>query len=397
MLAHSPPFPIVIDYLGDHRDITVEEEGIILALGERDRVCRVRFQLPVPNMQKVIMAVDEEYPVLEYLIMWASTADNSAALMFPESFQAPHLHHLMLFGFSLPIGSRLITTAVDIVTLSIFMKQPSTYFQPNTLLQWISFMPQLETLLISFLSPIPNHNVERQLAHTPIMTQVTLPNLRSFGFRGVSAYMEAVVRRITAPRLENLGIQFFNELTFSVPHLVQFMNTMENLRFDSSKVVFSGNDVYVRMYREEDKAYFLSISVFCWHLDWQVSFVAQFFNSRGQIPPVVEKLALYYKVHNRSSEEHNQVDRAEWHKLLRSFNNVKTLRVEDGLVKELSRSLLLDDGELPPGLLPELQKLTYSGSDNTGNAFTPFIDARQKVGRPVNLVGPSSSSVTLPS
>jgi hypothetical protein len=69
------------------------------------------------------------------------------------------------------------------------------------------------------------------------------------------------------------------------------------------------------------------------------------------------------EVHSRSSEEHNEVDRTEWRKLLRSFSNVKTLRVDDGLVKELSRSLRLDDGELPLELLPELQELTYSGPE----------------------------------
>lgn len=42
---------------------------------------------------------------------------------------------------------------------------------------------------------------------TPIIINMTLPNLRWFGFRGVSAYMEAVVRRISTPRLD---IRFFN-------------------------------------------------------------------------------------------------------------------------------------------------------------------------------------------
>ena len=273
------------------------------------------------------------------------------------------------------------------------MNDPSTHFQ----LQWITFMPQLETLTIAFNFPVPNRDVERHFMRTPITTYVTLPNLRMFIFRGVSAYLEAVVRRITTPRLEKLGIEFFNQLTFSVPHLIQFMNTTENLRFDSSEVMFSGHDVHLRVYREEDKAYVLSISVFCWHLDWQVSFMAQIFNSRGQISPAVENLSLYHEVHDQSSEEHNEIDRAEWHKLLMSFNNVKTLRIDGGLVKELSRSLRPDDEDLLSELLPELQELTYSASDDTGVTFTPFIDARQSAGRPVNLVGPSSSSVTPPS
>ena len=100
--------------------------------------------------------------------------------------------------------------------------------------------------------------------HTPIMTHVTLPNLRWFEFQGVSAYMEAVVRRITTPRLEKLGIQFFKQLTFSVPRLLQFMNTTENLRFDSAKFKFSWDEVHVEVYPpEEAEMYALSINVDC--------------------------------------------------------------------------------------------------------------------------------------
>ena len=223
--------------------------------------------------------------------------------------------------------------------------------------------------------------------HTPTITHVTLPNLRWFVFQSVSTYVEAVVRRIIAPRLEKLSIQLFNQVTFSVPRLVQFINTTENLRFHSAKFELFSDAVYVEIYPpEEAEMYALSIDVFCWHLDWQVSSVAQIFNSLGQIFSTVEHLTLEYKEHSRSSEVHNEVERTEWRKLLGSFGNVKTLRVDDGLVKGLSCSLRLDDGELPLELLPELQELTYSGSGDTVDAFASFIDARKNAGRPVTLV-----------
>ena len=389
MLAHSPPLPLVIDYPERNRVLTAEdEEGLMLALEQRDRVRRIRLDIPFWKLRKFIVTMDEEYPMLEYLIV--SPSDEGPALMFPDTLQAPHLLQLTLIGFVIPIGSRLLTTAVGIVTLSLFMAHPSTQFQ----LQWITFMPQLETLTIISFCPVPNRDVERQLMHMPIAARVTLPNLRTFIFRGVSAYLEEVLRRIITPRLAKLGIDLFNQLTFSIPRLVQFVDTTENLRFNNSEVGFLRDKLHVRVYREEDETYILSISIFCWHLDWQVSFVAQFFNSRSQISPAVENLALYYDVHDLSSEEHNEVDRAEWHELLKLFNKVKTLRVDDGLVKEVSRCLRPDDGESPPELLPELQELTYSGSGDTGDVFTPFINARQKAGRPVNLVRSSSSSVT---
>ena len=132
--------------------------------------------------------------------------------------------------------------------------------------------------------------------------------------------------------------------------------------------------------------YALSIDVLSCHLDLQVSSVAQIFNSLGQIFSTVEHLTLKYEEHTQSSEEHNGVDRTEWRNLLGSFSNVKTLRVDDGLVKELSRSLRLDDGELPLELLPELEELAYSGSGDAGDGFKSFIDARQNAGRPVTLV-----------
>jgi hypothetical protein len=219
------------------------------------------------------------------------------------------------------------------------------------------------------------------------MANVTLPNLRTLVFQTASAYSEAVLRRITASRLENFQICYPKQLTFPVPQLLQFLGRTENLRFDRADFKFSSERVYVILNPPETKpmdAFFINVD--CWHLDWQVSSVAQIFNALSQILSAVEHLTLAHKVHSRSSEEHNEVDRAEWRKLLRSFSNVKTLHVRSELVGELSRCLQLDPGERPLELLPELQELKYLGSDDANDAFTSFIDARQNAGRPVTLI-----------
>jgi hypothetical protein len=114
--------------------------------------------------------------------------------------------------------------------------------------------------------------------------------------------------------------------------------------------------------------------------------MAQIFNALSQMFFAVEHLIFSYEAHSQSSEEHNEVELTEWRKLLGSFSNVKTLRIGDGLVRELSRCLPSEDGEHPLELLPELQELTYSGSGNTNDTFTPFIDARRNAGRPVTLI-----------
>jgi hypothetical protein len=400
MLAHSPPLPLIIDYSYFKDPNREDEEGAILALKQRDRVHRVRLGMPVTSLQKLVSVMDEEYPNLEYLIIQPPFEDRSSILILPETLQAPHLRHLTLIGFALPIGSRLLAAAVGLVTLYLYMNDPSTYFHPNSLLRWLSLMPQLETLVIAFFLAVPKREIERQLTLTPTTTTAALPNLHCFSFRGVSAYLEALIQQITASRLEKLGVNYFNQLTFSIPHLVQFMNTTENLRFDSATFMFNDQQVYVRIYPLDgaEMSPPLFIEVNGWHLDWQVSSMAQIFNSLSQLSSAVEHLTLEHEVHSLSSEEHSEVDRTEWHKLLRSFRNVKTLWIGNGLVGQLSCCLELEDGELPLELLPELQELTYSGSGDAGNGFTSFIDTRQSGDRAITLVrrSPSPDSVIPP-
>jgi hypothetical protein len=391
MLAHSPPLPLVVDYFNI---LSNYDEGVILALEQRHRVRRVRLcMMDVSGLQKLIMAMDKEYPVLEYLILVTMAAWGDLALVTLKTLEAPNLRHLFLTGVVPPIESRLLTTAVGMVTLCLFMQQPSSYFQPDILVRCLSFMPQLETLLVTIIYPIPDH-VKRQLSESdsPITTRVTLPNLRWFQFDGSGTYMEALVRRIIAPCLEKLNIQLNNEFTLPVPHLLQFMNTTNNLRFDSATFEFSRNRGCVILYlREDPEVYALSITVLdlSWHSDMQVlSSAGQIFNSLSQRLSTVEHLSLASPEGNDEPE----VDPTEWRKFLRSFRCVKTLSVDDRLVEKVSRCLKSNDAEHPPELLPVLQELTYSGNNHAGGAFTSFVNARQNTGCPVTLNAPSRSS-----
>ncbi|KAF8488041.1 hypothetical protein F5888DRAFT_1639463 [Russula emetica] len=176
--------------------ITAEdEEGVLLALEQRHRVRHLRLVLPVWNLQKLVMAIDGEFPILEYLIV-DSSPKYGTVLELPETLQAPLLRHLALRGFSCPIQSRLLPTA-------------------------------LKSLVIHFTFPVSNRVVGRQLTHAPITTHITLPNLRFLWFKGVSAYLEVV------------------QLMFSVPHLAQFMDTTENFRFDNAMIKFKGKEIHV--------------------------------------------------------------------------------------------------------------------------------------------------------
>ena len=225
MLAHSPPFPLTVFYIDRHRKMTAEdEEGAMLALSHRDRVRHIAIKMPALELGKFITVMDEEFPILERLFMSSLTKEETS-LTIPVTFRAPNLRRFDLWYTALPIRSPLFTSTAGLVFLWLGGIPRSAYFPPTYLLTRLSLMPQLERLGIGFHSPPPNSDVVSQLLFIPIITQVTLPNLRLISFRGVSAYLECLLARISTPVFGMLEVGFFDQLTFPVPHLLQFVQT----------------------------------------------------------------------------------------------------------------------------------------------------------------------------
>ena len=216
------------------------------------------------------------------------------------------------------------------------------------------------------------------------VTQTTLHNLRSFVFVGVSAYLKALISYMNAP-LEMLSVTFFNQLSFSVPHLCQFLTTTEDLRSSKVKFLFYHKGVVVFIYPSmSTRVHTHDIGVGCELLDWQVSAMAQIFNVLGTLlSAVVVDLPLDYRAHTLSPEWHNQADPIQWRELLGSFRNVETLRVHEGLVGELSHCLALDEGP-PSGILPKLKTLVYPVGSRHDETFAAFVHGREVAGLPTS-------------
>jgi hypothetical protein len=386
MLAHSPPLPLVIYYNFHGYYITEKDkEGINLALRHHDRVRRINLRMPAQSLQRFLMANDNEFPILEDLMLALPPGATTNFVFPPRIFQAPQLRRLILINFSL-IGFPLLTTATGIVALSLTDIHPSAYFPPNGLIQQLSQMPQLQVLKIGFRYPIPSR-VERQLLQTPITTPVILPNLHQFIFRGNSDYLEALLPQMVLPLLEVFHVIFFHQPTFSVPCLLQFMNTTESLRCSDANVNFFEGYVCVGMRPSRvSMKHTFKVAVLSRYLDQQVSSITQILSTLDIVFSAVQHLTLPIWEQSQSSEVHDEVDRTQWHRLFRSFSNVKTLLAAGGFERELSRFLRLDDGESPMELFPELNELSVPPRADVGDAFASFVDARRNTHRPVTLV-----------
>ena len=381
MLANSPSFPLVIDHLVD----TGDAEGIILALQHRDRVRRIRLRNIVPELQKLILALDGEYPILEYMVIqhqsyFTHRSTIETSLNLPETFRAPHLRQLVMTDFDIPIGSPLLPIMGNLVTLYLDLISPSTHSHPNALLQRISLMPHLKTLGIFSRSHFSSGDITRHLWRVPITTHVTLPNLRWFGFKGSSAYLEALLPWISFPLLENLHVYFFDEAIYSIPRLQQYMGTAGNFCPISITLIFNVHHLDLMAHFPKGC---LSLSFCECHLERQVASAARFLYTLGTVLSAVERLTLRYERHFAPSTWNNEAHRTWWRKLLRLFSKVKAILVDGELVEQLSDSLQPGEGESLMELLPELRELSYYSTDAPDDPFAPFIDARLKAGHPV--------------
>jgi hypothetical protein len=391
MLLHSPPLPLVIDHDDINNDLTADdEEGIMLALQNRDRVRYISLQVPVPSLQRVVMAMDGEFPTLEFLNI-EPPAKHNARLSLPPTFEAPQLRHLWLDYFTSPIGSSFLTNTVGLVTLILPWIHTYTYVQPDLFLRTISLLPHLKQLEIGFISAIPNSEIKSHQSHTPITIQVTLPNLRRFTFSGISSYLEILLPHMATPLLQVLNVNFCNQLSFSVPRLLQFMITTEHLRFIHARLLFHYEGVFMVLDNRfagtgPTRWSSFHTSINCRHLDWQASSITQILNDLCPLFSSVADLTLDYREHALSLELHNEVDPTLWRELLGSFRNVEILRVHKGLVAEISRSLR-NNGEQLMELLPKLKELVCPTGSVEDKTFAPFIHDREVAGQPIKLIG----------
>jgi hypothetical protein len=384
MLAHSPSLPLTIYYDGNHQMTADDEQGVLLALSNRDRVHHIGLQAPAPNLDKFLPAMDGPFPILERLYIESETKEETR-LALPVTFQAPNLRRLQLEYTALPIASPLLTSTGGLVELRLASIPRSAYFPPGYLLTRLSLVPQLESLEITFHSPLPNRDVASQLLDIPIMTHVTLPNLRILRFEGVTAYLEGLLARISTPALSVLDVLFFNQLTFTIPRLLQSIQISENLIFDALKLCFR-SDFLVLIADPNRKLWErpLYLEIKCKHFDWQVASAIQILTTLSPVIALVKKLEIDHDEHDGSSEWHNQIDRIQWRELLRPFSDLKVLRLGTGFVGlgGLPDSLLSGDGEMSMDMLPNLEELSYPDSD-IGDAFTPFTNERKAAGHPV--------------
>ncbi len=384
MLAVWPPLPIVVCLNGWP---TWGIDNIMAALEHNDRVCQITLSgVTSLELEEVLASMQKPYLALTDLSITRWRDNHGVAPLAPESFlggSAPCLQHLRLKHIPFPGLPKLLSSATHLITLYLLIIPNSGYFTPEAIVTGLSTSTSLEVLQLVFESPLSRP--KRESRHPPPLTHSILPALTIFHFKGASEYLEDLVARIDTPLLHSLEIIFFHQLIFDTPQLTQFISRTPNLKApNKARVVLSGDYVGVTLPPISPKGLKLEIS--CSQSDWQLSSLAQIYNSA--LPQALIHTTEHLYIHSTDYDWQDDIEDGQWLEVLHPFTSVKNLYLSWWLTPSIAPALQELVGERVVEVLPALQSLFLEELCPSGpvqEAIGKFVAARQLTNHPITV------------
>jgi hypothetical protein len=310
-----PSLPLLIR---DSDHPTEDVDDIIAVLERSNRVVKINlYNIDGLELGNVLAAMQVPFPELTYLLLRSSDGNLGMVSVLPDSFlggSAPRLQFLQLTRIPFPGLPKLLLSATHLVDLHLLNIPHSGYISPEAIVAVLSTLTSLERLSLEFESPRSRPDwANRRL---PPPTRSVLPVLTYFWFKGVCEYLEDVVTRIDAPRLNKLEITFFNQIVFDMPQFTQFISRSPKLEtFEKAIVVFSKYTATVNLSSQTTGYGMLNMAISCRELDWQVSSMEQVCTLC--LPPLsmLEDLYIYERPYSQPVWKDN-IENTLWLELL---------------------------------------------------------------------------------
>jgi hypothetical protein len=386
MLDVWPVLPIVMLHGAPRRGHT---DDIFAVLEHHDRVCGIYlFGLSSSFLEQVGQAMQKPFPALTDLCLTSDTEfypPVTGPAVFPDSFLggfSPCLRTLTLDRVSFSALPSLLLSATDLRSLELSDITLSGYIAPEVMVACLSAMFKLSQLELSFRSP---ESCPSQASITPPPpARATLPTLTSLRFRGMCGYLEDLVARIDAPLLVNLSISFFNEDTFHIQQLCNFIRCTNQLRsIRRADLVLYYRFAVVELYPQTDPRSdsTLNLDVLPRDLDWRLSSLAQLCRSFLSSPSTLDCLNI------RQGQVISPLFHLEfvpWLELLRPFAAVKSLHVTQPFGLWVMSTLREHAAEV----LPVLQNIFLEEPRPSGSlqeAIGQFVAVRELSGHAVTV------------
>ena len=363
-------------------------DNVITVLAERrDRINGIELlHINSSTWENVLAAMQEPFPELTDLRLRLDDEINETLPVVPDPFlgrSIPRLRLLWLYGIPFPGLPNLLLSATRLDTLYLDDIPHSGYISPDAIVTALSTLTSLRELSLRFRSP--RSHPDRAFRRLPPTTRTVLPILTHFSFNGVCEYLDDLVARIDAPRV-NLDITFFNDIVFDTPQFVQFIGRTPTLKvLKAARVVFRDHAAFINFSSQTSDYTSLEVKVSCRELDWQVSSLEQVCTSC--LPPLSTSEELYiFRDLFPSPCSQDNIENTVWLELLHPFTAVKNLYLSKEFASHIMPALQELVGVRTAEVLPALQNIFLEGLEASGpvqEGIRQFVTMRQVTSHPI--------------
>jgi hypothetical protein len=389
-----PALPLIVQ---GNMTLSSDTDNIIAALGQSNRVCRVRlWDFSHWQLEEVWAAMQVPFPELTYLSLYMTRAPYYRTLPvvpIPDSFlggSAPRLQYFSLSGIPFLGFSKLLLSANHLVCLNLFNIPHSGYISPEAIVALLRALSSLKQLILKFRSPQSRPDWESRSLPPPKLS--IIPALKDFRFKGVTEYLEDLVPFIDAPQLNRFHITFFNQIHFDCPRLAQFINRAPSLgALHEAHVKFNDRSANVTLRSRTPRSSHndLAISILCRESDWQLylSSIGQVCNSSLLPSSTIEDLYIEHQYWEQIWND-GAIENTLWLQLLPRFTAVTNLYLSKTLAPDIAAALQELVGGRIAEVLPSLQNIFVEGLEPSGpfqESIGQFVTARQLCGHPVAI------------
>jgi hypothetical protein len=383
-----PPFPLAVSYGGSPKlnpPAPADNENIMAALKRTDRVGSI--SLTVTNsLLKYLSTISEPFSMLEELVLLSRV---NVQVIPPSAFRwGPRLRTLHLTSFRVPFPALLQHSSppTSLVDLQLHEIPRVGYFPPDAFVNALSELSQLETLSLHFLTLPPRRTFVSLPPHPS--RRITLPSLTCLKYRGSSTYLDSFVARIDAPRLGDIGITFFDQLTMDTSHIGRFIERIESLTsLDRADIQTSARAISICCSTPGALTQ-LNLQISCERLDWQLFSLTQICDHFSPFLLRVQDLGISSI---QSASERADVDGQQWRDLLHAFGGAEDFRLASAHATDILWALFSSDDAHATSttVLPSLCNLRIQKripiSNPLSKAKQSFITSRRLSGRPVEF------------
>ena len=377
-----PALPLIIECYGGYRIGSVD--NIIAVLERSDRVCQITLaNVQSSNLEIYLAAMQQPFPELTDMFLHS---EGETVPVVPNSFlggSAPRLESLMLDSIPFPGLPKLLLSATHLVNLHLIKIPHSGYITPDVMATALSALTSLKDFELHFHSPRSCPDQARR--RPPPSSRSVLPILTRFLFKGAAEYLEDLVARIDAPRLNSLRIVFFNDLAFDTPQVMQFISRAPMSRpLEKARIAFQFGGAGLNFSSQTSGDGVIKVKILCKGLDWQLSSLEQVCTSC--LPPLSMLEDLYIYDHPKSWKD--DIENGPWLPLLHPFTAVKNVYLSKQIALGIGPALQgLAEGRTM-GVLPALQNIFLEGLESPGpvqEGIGKFVTARQVASHPITV------------